>query len=139
MSDRRTNPPKLGHAWLCRDCADNIGLHSTFLMISSARPCEGCGTVIGYEGVVEPKEVMGEEKRTINVWRPTRLVAPYMEMWRNQMWPVAFGIALQDFGRAHVHEWRMGMWSAEMPDGRRNYRQQACRCGEKLETWEAAS
>lgn len=130
--------PKLGHAWLCYGCAAKIGLRSTFMMISSARPCEGCGDVIGYEGVREPREVIdgaSGELKTVNMWRPTNLVAPYMEMWRNKMWPVAFGIAVQDFGGAHVHEWETSMWAREMPDGRKDYRREHCRCGEKKERW----
>lgn len=118
---------KLGHVLICYSCADRVGLRESFLMINSAQPCEGCGTTIGYEYTPVPVETA--DGGIMNYPRWGRLVAPYMEMWRNKVWPVAVGIALQDFAGAHVHE-----WSAHYQNLQTGERHENCRCGVRRTT-----
>lgn len=92
------------------------------MMLNSARPCEGCGTIVGYEYTRGEPGQMG-------TWG--RQIAPYMEMWRNRMWPVALGLALQDFAGAHVHDWRSTYHNFQTGESR-----EQCRCGEKRTRWD---
>ncbi len=102
---------KPGHVYLCHPCARMVGLQETFLLLLYNHACEGCGSPIGHD-------------------RATGLqIAPCMQMWRNKMWPVAFGIAIQDFAGAHVHDWSTTYWNGSTGERREN-----CRCGERRST-----
>ena len=118
---------KLGHVYICDACATLVGLRETFLMIVGARPCEGCGTTIGYEFTRE--SVPTVDGGTFDVPRWGRLVANCMQMWRTKMWPVALGIAIQDFAGAHVHDWSVTYWN-----GMTGEQREMCRCREQRTT-----
>ncbi len=125
---------QIGHVYLCEACAEKVGLRETFMMIVGKRPCEGCGTPIGWNWTLEPAQDV--DGRACKVPCIGNKVAECMQMWRNKMWPVAFGIGLQDFAGAHVHEWERHGWSAELPDGRKNFTKVSCRCGASDEHWD---
>lgn len=117
------------HVHLCEACAAKVGLHETFLMIVSARPCEGCGATIGYECSTE--WVPCDGGGAVSLPRLGRLIARCMQMWRNEMWPVAFGISLQDFAGVHRHEWRWTYCNNQTGEVR-----EQCRCGGKRTRFE---
>lgn len=113
-----------GHVYICTACADRVGLRESFLMLIGARPCEGCGTTIGYE--VMHCELPAVGGGTVNVPQWGRQIARCMQMWRTKMWPVAVGIAVQDFAGAHVHDWQVNSWNGETGEQR-----ESCRCREQ--------
>lgn len=101
---------------LCRSCAAALGIYETLLPLLSVRPCEGCGTSVGYEA--------SRDERGFPLWG--RLVAPYTHIWQWWAWPISWGLSLQDTYGTHAHEWSTTHANYQTGD-----RRESCRCREQ--------
>ena len=102
----------------CKPCAAKLQLQWTLLPILGKRPCDGCGTIVGYD-FVRPSP-----GQPVLQWGP--LLAPYTYVWAYDVWPITWGLAMKDNYGNHVHE-----WSTTYHNYQTGERHETCRCKEK--------